>query len=95
MFQRMPWGGGKRRGEETLTKDTPPAEKGPFVRFVFHPPSVAIGLFLLYKSPHLRRPEALLEGFQTFSGGCVLWCVFLPPYVLLPPYHGPKCCFTT
>ena len=39
---------------------------------------------LRYKNPQLSRPA------QKFSGGCVLWYVFLLPYVLHPPYHGPS-----
>ena len=37
--ERTPWGGGKKRGEENLTNDTPP-KRGfgpPLVRYVFHP----------------------------------------------------------
>ena len=44
-FQRTPWGGGgKKRGEENLTKDTPPKIGfGPlFVWYVFHPPLVSL-----------------------------------------------------
>ena len=44
----------------------------------------------LYRKPRPSRLEALLKGSRNFSGGCVLWYIFLPPYVLHPPYYGPR-----
>ena len=82
------WGGGKKRGVENLTNDTPP-KKGfwtPPRTVRFPPPSGVSALFFLYKNPRQSRPKALLEGSKIFSGERVLWYVFLPPYVLHPPH---------
>ena len=83
---RLKKGGGRKYSRRT-----------PLPKRVFEPPSFgtfstpskAIALSFLYKSPHLSRPEALLEGLRNFSGGCSL-VRFLPPYVCTPPYHGPN-----
>ena len=48
-------------------------------------PSSVSALFFLYKNPRQSRTEALLEGSKRASGERVLWCAFLPPYVLHPP----------
>ena len=77
----------KKRGVENLTNDTPPKHgfwtPPPPPRTVrFPPPSGVNALFFPYKNPRQSGPE-------TFSGERVLWYVFLPPYVLHPPYHGP------
>ena len=40
-------------------------------------------------SPRLSGPRSSFGGVQNFSGGCVLWYVFLPPYVLHPPIPWP------
>ena len=68
----------------------PKREFGALVRYVFHPLSGVSALCFLYKNPRQNRPEALLDGVQTFSGERVLWYVFLPPYVLHPPLSLPK-----
>ena len=63
-----PWGGGKKRGVENLTNDTPP-KKGfwtPPRTVRFPPPSGVSALFFLYKNPRQSRPEALLEGSKNF-----------------------------
>ena len=69
LTQRTPWGGGKKRGEENLTNDTPP-KKGfwtPPPRTVrFPPPSGVSALFFLYNNPRQSRPDALLEGSKNF-----------------------------
>ena len=91
LFQRMPWGGGKRRGVENLTNDTPP-KKGfwtppPTVRFP--PPSAVSALFFLYKNPRQSRPEALLEGSKNFRESAFSG-TFSPPHTFCtPPYHRP------
>ena len=82
----------KKEGEEILTKDTPP--KNGFwtpLRLVRFPPaSGVIALFVLHRNPRLSTPDALSEGSENFSRGCVVWFVFLPPYVLHPPISWPK-----
>ena len=68
--QKTPWGGGKRRGEENLTNDTPP-KKGfwtpPIVRYVFHPPQVSVLCFFPVQNPRQSRTEAFLEGSKSRS----------------------------
>ena len=73
---------------ENLTNDTLPVRGFglPLVRYVFHPPRVSLLCFSLYRNPRLSRPEALWEGVQNFSGGRVLWYVFLPPSRFAPPH---------
>ena len=94
-------GGGKKRGVESLTNDTP-SQKGvldPPPRTVrFPPPHQVSALFCLYKNRRQSRPEAPFGGVQNFPGERVLWYVFLPPYVLHPPIsrpntHLPQKCF--
>ena len=83
-------GGGKKRGVENLTNDTPP-KKGfwtPLVRYVFHPPSGVSALFFLYKNPRQSRPEALLEGSKTFRGSALSGTFSSPHTFCTPPYHG-------
>ena len=93
MFQRTPWGGGKRRGVENLTNDTPPKRgfRPRLVRYVFQPPSGVSALFFLYKISTPEQTRSSFGGVQKFSGERVLWYVFLPPYVLHPPISRPKC----
>ena len=89
VFSSEDAGGGGRRGWKA-SRMTPLPERGfgpPIVRYVFHPSGVS-ALFFLYQNPRQSRPEAFLEGSKT-SGECVLWYIFLPPYVLDPPCHGP------
>ena len=91
--QRMPWGGGKRRGVENLTNDTPP-KKGfwtppPTVRFP--PPQVSVlCMFFPVKKSTTEQTRSSFGGVQKFSGVCVLWYVLPPPYVLHPPISPPK-----
>ena len=82
-------GGGKKRGVENLTNDTPPKKGVLDPRTVrFPPPSGVSALFFLYKNPRQSRPEALLEGSNNswesaFSG------TFSSPHTFCtPPYHG-------
>ena len=81
-------GGGKKRGVENLTNDTPP-RKGFWTtpRMVrFPPPSGVSALFFLYKDPQQSRPEALLEGSKnfresTFSGSFSSPHTFCTPHI--------------
>ena len=92
--QRTPWGGGKKRGEENLTNDTP-SKKGlwtPVVRYVFHPPQVSV-LCFSYTKIHDRAEQKLFwrdpKNFResAFSG------TFSSPHTFCtPPYHGPCLC---
>ena len=83
----MPWGGGKKRGVENLTNDSPP-KRGfwtPPRTVRFPPPSGVSALFFLYKNPRQSRPEALLEGSKnfresTFSG------TFSSPHTFCTPH---------
>ena len=91
--QRTPWGGGKRRGVENLTNDTPP-KKGfwtPPRTVRFPPPSGVSALFFLYKNPRQSRPEALLEGSKNFRERAFSGTFSSPHTFCTPPYHGPDC----
>ena len=84
-------GGGKKRGEENLTNDTPP-KRGfgpPLVRYVFHPPQVSVLCFACTKSRQ-SRPEALLEGSKHFRESAFSGTFSSPPYVLHPPISRPN-----
>ena len=81
-----PWGGGgKKRGVENLTIDTPPkrAFGPPLVRYVFHPSQVSVLCFSCTKST-TEQTRSSFGGVQKFSGERVLWYVVSPPS---PPYH--------
>ena len=86
-FQRTPWGGWKKRGEENLTKPVTKDTLPKTLRLVhFPPPSGVVALFfLLHRSPRLSTPEALLEGSEKLSGGWFVWYVFLPTIRFAPP----------
>ena len=90
--QRTPWGGGKKRGVENLTNDTPP-KKG-----VLDPPSYGTfstplgcqcSVFPVQKST-TEATRSSFGGPNKFSGERVLRYVFLPPYVLHPPISRPN-----
>ena len=88
--QRTPWGGGKRRGVENLTNDTPP-KKGfwtPPRTVRFPPPSGVSALFFLYKNPRQSRPKALLEGSKNFRESAFSGTFSSPHTFCTPPYHG-------
>ena len=90
-YQRTPWGGGKKRGVENLTNDTPP-KKGfwtPPRTVRFPPPSGVSALFFLYKNPRQSRPEALLEGSKNFRESAFSGTFSSPHTFCTPPYHGP------
>ena len=61
-------GGGKKRGVENLTNDTPPKQGfwTPPRTVRFPPFSDVSALFFLHKNPRQSRPEALLEGSKNF-----------------------------
>ena len=58
-----------RKWKENLKKDT-----------LAPPSSGTFSTSLRCKDPELRRPGAPLEGSRNFSGGRLLWCVFIPLY---------------
>ena len=79
-------GGVERKGGGTFTKDNPP-RKGlgtSLVQYVFQPPRVSVLCFLPAQESTTQQTRRSFGGVQKFSGGCVLWYVFLPPYVLRP-----------
>ena len=85
-------GGGKKRGVENLTNDTPP-KKGfwtPPRTVRFPPPSGVSALFFLYKNPRQSRPEALLEGSKNFRESAFSGTFSSPHTFCTPPYHGPR-----
>ena len=90
-------GGGKKRGVENLTNDTPP-KKG-----FWTPPSYGTFSTPLRSTPlrcqcsvfpvqisTTEQTRSSFGGVQTFSGERVLWYVFLPPYFLHPPISRPN-----
>ena len=90
--QRTPWGGGKKRGVENLTNDTP-SKKGfwtPPRTVRFPPPSAVSALFFLYKNPRKSRPEALSEGSKNFRESMFSGTFSSPHTFCAPPYHGPN-----
>ena len=93
MIQRTPWGGGRKRGVESLTKDTPPKEGchwTPPRTVRFPPPSGVSAVFFLYKTPRQSRPEALLEGSKNFRESAFSGTFSSPHTFCTPPYHGPS-----
>ena len=91
----MGGGGGKKRGVENLTNDTPPRFWTPPRTVRFPPPSGVSALFFLYKIPRQSRPEALLEGSKHFRESAFSGMVSSPHMVCTPPYHGPNRYHTT
>ena len=93
-FQRTSWGGGKKRGLENLTNDTPPKNGfwTPPCTVRFPPLSGVSALFFLYKNPRQRRPEAsaLLEGSKNFRESAFSGAFSSPHTFCTPPYHGPN-----
>ena len=77
--QRTPWGGWKKEGGRKTSRMTSLPKK------VLDPPrtvrfpifSGAVALFFLYKIT-TEQTRSSFEGVQNFSGGRVLWYVFLP-----------------
>ena len=89
--QRTPWGGGKKRGVENLTNDTPP-RKGfwtPLVRYVFHPPHVSVLCFSCTEI-HDRADQKLFWRGPNFRESAFSGTFFHPPYVLHPPISRPN-----
>ena len=93
VFFRGRHGGVEKRGGRKTSRRTPLPKRGfgpPSSGTFFPPPSGVAPLFFLYKKPKLSTPEALWEGSEIFSGGCVVWYVFPPPLRFAPSlYHGP------
>ena len=89
--QRTPWGGGKRRGVENLTNDTPPKGVLDPPRTVRFPPPLRCqcSVFPVQKST-TEQTRSSFGGVKNFSGERVLWYVFLPPYALHPPISRPN-----
>ena len=86
-FQRTPWGGGKRRGVENLTNDTPP-KKGfwtPIVRYVFHPPHVSVLCFSCTEIHDRADQKLFWRGPKIFGRACSL--VRFPPPIRFAPPH--------
>ena len=85
--QRTPWGGGKKRGAENLTNDTPP-KKGfwtPLVRYVFHPPHVSVLCFSCTEI-HDRADQKLFWRGPKIFGGARSLVRFPPPIRFAPPH---------
>ena len=69
VLQRTPWGGGKKRGEENLTNDTPP-KKGfwtPPSYGTFSTPLKCRCCVFPVQNPRQSGPDALLEGSKNFQ----------------------------
>ena len=85
--QRTPWGGGKRRGVENLTNDTPP-KKGfwtPPRRYVFHPPQASALCFSCTKNRDRADQKLFWMGPKIFGRARSL--VRFPPPIRLAPPH--------
>ena len=85
-------GGGKKRGVENLTNDTPPT-KGfwtPPCTARFPPPSCVNALFFLHKNPRQSRPEALLEGSKNFRESAFSGMFSSPHTFCTPPISRPN-----
>ena len=85
--QRTPWGGGKKRGVENLTNDTPP-KKGfwtPLVRYVFHPPQVSVLCFSCTRSHDSADQKLFWRGPKIF--GRVRSLVRFPPPIRFATPH--------
>ena len=86
-------GGGKKRGVENLTNDTPPKKQfwTPPRTVRFTPIKCQCSVFHVQRST-TEQTRRSFGGVQQFSGERVLWYVFLPPYVLHPPISPPNQC---
>ena len=75
--------GGLEKGGGRKTSRRTPLPKRGTVRF---PPPLGCrcSVFPVQKST-IEQTRSSFGGVQNFSGGRVLWYVFLPPYVLHPP----------
>ena len=89
ILQRTPWGGGKKRGVENLTNDTPP-KKGfwtPPSYGSFSTPQVSVLCF----SSHDRADQNLFWRGPKMFGKARFLVGFPPPIRCAPPpYHGPN-----
>ena len=87
-FRGRHGGNGKKRGEENLTKDTPP-KMGfwtPPRTVRFPPPSGVSALFFLYKKPRQSWTEAFLEGSKSFRES-MFSGTFSSPHTFCTPPH--------
>ena len=84
--------GGKKRGVENLTNDTPPKKEfWTPPRTVRLPPlSGVTALFFPVQKSTTDQTRSSFGGVQKFSGERVLWYVFLPPYPLTQNYYLRK-----
>ena len=84
-------GGWKKEGEENLTNDTPPKKGfGPPSYGTFSTPVGCRYSVFPVQNSTTEQTRSSFGGVQNFSGGHVLWYVFLPPCVLHPPISWPK-----
>ena len=85
--QRTPWGGGKKRGVENLTNDTPPQRgfEPPLVRYVFHPPQVSVLCFAC-TIIHDRANQKLFWRGPKIFGRARSLVRFPPPIRFAPPH---------
>ena len=92
LFSEDAMGGWKKRGGRKTSRMTPLPKRG------FGPPSYGTFstplacrcfVFPVQKST-TEQTRSSFGGVQNFSGGRVLWYVFLPPYVLHPPISWPN-----
>ena len=51
----------------------------------FPPPRVSLLCFFCVQRSKTQHTRSSLGGVQTFSGGCVVWCIFLPHRFSTPP----------
>ena len=95
LFQRTPWGGGKKEGGGK-PHEGHPSQKGvlgpPSYGTFSNPPSGVSALFFLYKNPRQSRPEALWRGPKIFWRARSL--VRFPPPIRFAPPHITAQLFT-
>ena len=82
-----------KRGEETLTNHTLP--KGVWTlrhldSGAYPTPSCVAALFFPSKKPKTDQTKSHSGGVQKFSGGCIIWYVFLSSYFLRQPISRPR-----
>ena len=89
LHQRTPWGGGKGGGGKP--REWHPSQKGVLdpPRTVRFPPPLGCRCSVSCTKCTIDQTRSSFGGVQNLSGGRVLWCVFLPPYVLHPPISQP------
>ena len=85
-------GGRKKRGVENLTNDIPPKKEfwTPLSYGTFSTPLRCQCSVFPVQNSTTEQTRSSFGGVQNFSGECVLWYGFLPPYALHPPISRPK-----